>query len=104
MACCALCNDAEICYADGEYKRTGEPTEAALKVLVEKIGHMRTGPSHDPAAACSATNRRIANGVQRLATLEFSRKRKSMSVLCRSLRGERPPTLYVKGAPESTAL
>lgn len=33
-----LCNDATIKYSEGKYKRIGEPTEAALKVLVEKIG------------------------------------------------------------------
>ncbi|RKP14584.1 hypothetical protein BJ684DRAFT_5461, partial [Piptocephalis cylindrospora] len=36
---CALCNDAHIVFdpKDG-YRNVGEPTEAALKVLVEKIG------------------------------------------------------------------
>ena len=34
---CALCNQAVILYKDGKYERVGEPTEAALKVL---IGHM----------------------------------------------------------------
>jgi len=35
---CANCNEASIEYRDGVYERVGEPTEAALKVLVEKMG------------------------------------------------------------------
>ena len=35
---CALCNEAQIEYRDGTFARIGEPTEAALKVLVEKLG------------------------------------------------------------------
>lgn len=35
---CAICNDAGI-YSDGRlFRATGLPTEAALKVLVEKMG------------------------------------------------------------------
>ena len=37
-AVCTMCNDAEITFKDGQYTRVGEPTEAALKVLVEKLG------------------------------------------------------------------
>jgi len=35
---CTLCNEAVIKYEDGQYVRVGEPTEAALKCLVEKNG------------------------------------------------------------------
>lgn len=35
---CSLCNEAVITFDGGKYKRIGEPTEAALKVLVEKLG------------------------------------------------------------------
>ena len=99
-AVCTLCNDAEIGYADGAYTRVGEPTEAALKVLVEKIG--------DPDAPQPSTAEQAADhygslrGAEwtKLATLEFSRTRKSMSVLCRSAATGRN-TLFVKGAPES---
>jgi magnesium-transporting ATPase (P-type) len=34
---CSICNDAVLEYKDGQYTRSGEPTEAALKVLVEKM-------------------------------------------------------------------
>ncbi|CAN0446196.1 unnamed protein product, partial [Scytosiphon promiscuus] len=37
---CAVCNDAQIVFdpEEGKYGRIGEPTEAALSVLVEKLG------------------------------------------------------------------
>ncbi|CAM9871185.1 unnamed protein product, partial [Ectocarpus sp. 8 AP-2014] len=37
---CAVCNDAQIVFdaEEGAYGRIGEPTEAALSVLVEKLG------------------------------------------------------------------
>ncbi len=36
---CALCNDARIDTADGaQYRAIGQPTEAALLVLTEKLG------------------------------------------------------------------
>lgn len=37
---CAVCNDAKIVYdaKEGSFSRVGEPTEAALSVLVEKLG------------------------------------------------------------------
>lgn len=40
MQICAVCNDAKIVFdvEEGTYGRIGEPTEAALSVLVEKLG------------------------------------------------------------------
>lgn len=40
MQICAVCNDAQIVFdaEEGTYGRIGEPTEAALSVLVEKLG------------------------------------------------------------------
>ena len=35
---CAVCNDAHIEYKEGRYHAVGAPTEAALVVLVEKLG------------------------------------------------------------------
>lgn len=34
---CVVCNDSKIVYEKDLYKNIGEPTEAALKVLAEKI-------------------------------------------------------------------
>ena len=36
---CALNSRATIEYKEGAYKRNGVPTEAALKVVAEKIGN-----------------------------------------------------------------
>ena len=46
----ALCNDAELKYdeADQLFTRVGEPTEAALKVLVQKLGPARPDPNPSP--------------------------------------------------------
>eukprot|EP00548_Thalassiothrix_antarctica_P001031 CAMPEP_0194133402 /NCGR_PEP_ID=MMETSP0152-20130528/3593_1 /TAXON_ID=1049557 /ORGANISM="Thalassiothrix antarctica, Strain L6-D1" /LENGTH=1004 /DNA_ID=CAMNT_0038828717 /DNA_START=210 /DNA_END=3221 /DNA_ORIENTATION=+ len=96
---CSLCNEATIVYRDGAFMRTGEPTEAALKCLVEKMGLLNDkGPSNDVEKADYFG--KIINGKYDLeATLEFSRERKSMSVLCKSKEnGDR--ILFVKGAAE----
>lgn len=40
---CAVCNDAHIEFKDGRYHAVGAPTEAALVVLVEKLGVADSG-------------------------------------------------------------
>jgi Ca2+-transporting ATPase len=87
---CALCNDARIEFKAGVYKAVGQPTEAALLVLAEKLGVAGDGeqraiqaarqasPEANPAGACAAYAARYT----KLATLEFDRDRKSMSVIC----------------------
>ena len=40
---CAVCNDARLEYKDGRYHAVGAPTEAALVVLVEKLGVADSG-------------------------------------------------------------
>ncbi|KAJ3005680.1 hypothetical protein HKX48_000515 [Thoreauomyces humboldtii] len=134
---CALCNDSKIIYDEETdlYQKIGEPTEAALRTLVEKLGtddvaFNRTIPSIPDAESLdqlSATAKaaRIAKAsdhteakYKRLATLEFSRDRKSMSVLVertdggagfssatsgrvtRSSSTSGAKSLLVKGAPE----
>jgi Ca2+-transporting ATPase len=79
------------------YVRAGEPTEAALCVLAEKIGgmsHYLDGPpmAHmgktglhiyaPPSVLASANVNSWRDSHKRKATLEFNRDRKSMSVLC----------------------
>ncbi|KAL9934297.1 hypothetical protein V8E36_006753 [Tilletia maclaganii] len=103
---CAICNDAAVVLdSKQQYSAVGQPTEAALKVLVEKIQH------HDDAlnatlASLSASQRvmAVSEAYQRenprLLTLEFSRDRKSMSTLIRrATTGQ--GALLVKGAPDS---
>ncbi|KAJ1666060.1 hypothetical protein IW140_005841 [Coemansia sp. RSA 1813] len=104
----ALCNDATVAYNHEKATHThvGEPTEAALRVLVEKIG------THD--SAFNATLAELSNAdraqaccqwvhqrYKRLATLEFTRERKSMSVLVSDPQDADKGHLLVKGAPEN---
>jgi len=108
------------------YERVGEPTEAALCVLAEKLGgmsHFLEGGHLDrkglhfnvPSSVLASANVNSWRELHpRLATLEFSRDRKSMSVLCDFPKGDYPPDggfhggskprkagnrLLVKGAP-----
>lgn len=101
----SICNDSEIAYdpKTPTYSNVGEPTEGALRVLVEKIGT----PDVEANAAnarlpveqrLDAANKHYEARSPRLATYEFSRDRKSMSVLVGS---HSHPELLVKGAPES---
>lgn len=101
----AICNDAKIAYnAESDtYANVGEPTEAALKVLVEKLASdsdsfNSTLAQMDPLTRSTAVNDHYDQRIQRLLTFEFSRDRKSMSVLTKSERGF---SLLVKGAPET---
>ncbi|XP_047977941.1 calcium-transporting ATPase 4, endoplasmic reticulum-type-like [Salvia hispanica] len=101
----AICNDADVEKAgqekSGHYVANGMPTEAALKVLVEKMGlpnEIASGPSsgYDGVLRCSYAWNKLE---QRIATLEFDRDRKSMGVIVNSRSGKR--TLLVKGAVET---
>jgi magnesium-transporting ATPase (P-type) len=95
-AVAALCNDASIIgnddVKDGKssgsskiavveriYERTGEPTEAALCVLAEKLGGKanRSGEDLLPGALASANVDAWRINHPRKATLEFNRDRKS---------------------------
>ena len=106
---CAVCSEASLESNVGIYKAIGAPTEAALKVLVEKIGAgdakttkslvLLRGSDSDanPEPICL----HYASEVKTLALLEFDRDRKSMSVLCtaNSVKGA-GNILLVKGAAE----
>ncbi|CAD6570572.1 MAG: hypothetical protein CYPHOPRED_004004 [Cyphobasidiales sp. Tagirdzhanova-0007] len=103
---CSVCNDSKIAYNEdnGVYSSIGEPTEAALKVLVEKIGSAEyTGDLNrlPPSARMNAINDHLVTQHPRLLTFEFSRDRKSMSVLAQSAPDSNKAVLLVKGAPES---
>lgn len=101
----ALCNDSKLAY-DAEkrsFSNVGEPTEGALRVLVEKIGtrdaaHNAGKANATPEQRLHYASKHYEERVQRLSTYEFSRDRKSMSVLVADGRVQK---LLVKGAPES---
>ena len=95
---CTLCSDARVELRSGHHRAVGQPTEAALLVLVEKLGladaaeqqavqqARRADPEHNVTGACAAYTARY----RRLATLEFDRDRKSMSVLLAPAGGAAP--------------
>ena len=78
---------------------------AALCILAEKLGgtsSYTTERADLPSFLASANVNAWRKNYPRSATLEFSRDRKSMSVLCRpesSTRGKKGNRLLVKGAP-----
>ncbi|PPQ68498.1 hypothetical protein CVT26_003437 [Gymnopilus dilepis] len=101
----SLCNDSKIVYnaEKDTYSNVGEPTEAALRVLAEKIGCRDAEISKSlrdlsPSARANAVNDYFERTKPRLLTFEFSRDRKMMSVL---VRVNGTGALFVKGAPES---
>eukprot|EP01102_Stenamoeba_stenopodia_P007251 TRINITY_DN2020_c0_g2_i1.p1 TRINITY_DN2020_c0_g2~~TRINITY_DN2020_c0_g2_i1.p1 ORF type:complete len:989 (-),score=222.24 TRINITY_DN2020_c0_g2_i1:59-3025(-) len=96
----ALCNDSSIEYLKehDSFERVGEATEVALKVFVEKVGIPEGGLDRLPKdQRVLAANHHWEKQLEKLVTLEFTRDRKSMSVLVKHKSGN---SLYVKGAPE----
>ncbi|KAK3394147.1 putative calcium P-type ATPase [Podospora didyma] len=95
----ALCNDARLDYHshNGTFSNVGEATEGALRVLVEKIGPCAPSDCH-PQDLVHYASSWYERQYGRLATYEFSRDRKSMSVLVQNGTQQK---LFVKGAPES---
>ena len=101
----ALCNESSLAFdsKNGTFSNVGEPTEGALRVLVEKIGSPE--PALNQKARGLPVQERLHQASKyyeeqnpRQATYEFSRDRKSMSVLVGEGNQQR---LLVKGAPET---
>ncbi|KAL3750735.1 hypothetical protein ACJRO7_011691 [Eucalyptus globulus] len=96
----AVCNDAGVEKAGNHFVASGMPTEAALKVVVEKMGFPggnedgKSSGHGDTLRCCQLWNKLE----QRIATLEFDRDRKSMGVIANSSSAKK--TLLVKGAVE----
>lgn len=101
----AVCNDAGVQYTKSSYKATGMPTEAALKILVEKMGVPDDATQARISAAREAQSTLLGacewwiKRAPRRALLEFDRDRKSMSVIVREPSGRN--RLLVKGAVEN---
>ncbi|PHH51954.1 Calcium-transporting ATPase sarcoplasmic/endoplasmic reticulum type [Ceratocystis fimbriata CBS 114723] len=95
----ALCNDARLDYnaASSVYTSIGEPTEGALRVLAEKLGPCAPETAQ-PADCVNHASSLYEQQYPRLSTFEFSRDRKSMSVVVQAGSQKK---LLVKGAPES---
>ncbi|KAG9253617.1 putative calcium P-type ATPase [Emericellopsis atlantica] len=95
----ALCNDAHLAYdsRSGVFSNVGEATEGALRTLAEKIGPCAPANTH-PEDCVHYASANHEKALPRLATFEFSRDRKSMSVLAANGKAKK---LLVKGAPES---
>ena len=103
---CALCNEAQLSYNPNTrvYSIVGEATEGALRVLTEKVGTPdemtnRTKQSKSAEAGLHHATEHYQMYAPHRATYEFSRDRKSMSVLVAKSGGQEK--LLVKGAPES---
>lgn len=101
----ALCNESRLSFdaKNGTFSNVGEPTEGALRVLVEKIGTPEVGLNLQtrPLPAQEKLHHASQYYEDRsplVATYEFSRDRKSMSVM---VGPESRQRLLVKGAPES---
>jgi P-type Ca2+ transporter type 2A len=102
----ALCNEAVLSFdvKNGSYNIVGEPTEGALRVMVEKLGSPDS--KHNAAKKDAGQDEQLhyhsgyyEAQAHKLATYEFSRDRKSMSVLVNGKDDKL--RLLVKGAPES---
>lgn len=85
---CTLNNRAEIKNKDGDYTKVGEPTEAALKVLAEKLYPQKSG---------SYSEKRNSE-IKSIATLDFTSERKAMSTVVSNYKNQKD--LLVKGAPD----
>jgi len=109
LACIStLCNDSSLFYNEERqiYEKLGEPTEVALTVLAEKVGvpdatlnsRRHLCPPEEKASFCREY---WLKRYEKIATLEFTRDRKSMSVFVRDNMKNGKQVLFVKGAPES---
>jgi Ca2+-transporting ATPase len=104
----AMCNESRLLVDDEKkFIRNGEPTEAAIRVLVEKLGCPDKAindrclqKSQRAKADAMAFSDYWAAGLEKLAILEFNRDRKSMGVLFKDPSNASGNVLFVKGAPE----
>ena len=101
----ALCNESQLSFDSKSrtFSNVGEPTEGALRVMVEKVGSPDSAVNQSIRALPAQERLHHVSKYYEeknplLATYEFSRDRKSMSVLVGQGEQQR---LLVKGAPES---
>lgn len=104
---CVLCNDSSIDFNEykGVFEKVGEATETALVVLAEKLNPFKYARNAiGKRDAALTVNHNVQAQWHKECTLEFSRDRKSMSVLCRPKSSDNKlgpgPKMFCKGAPE----
>jgi len=80
-------------------KAAGAPTEAALLTLAEKVFKKSSSSSSSSSSPRSldAATAELCSALPKLATLEFDRERKSMSVLCKVAGAEKAKTKAANG-------
>ena len=90
---CTINNTARIDYENGKFRRVGEPTEAAMKVLAEKI----CGNATNQANAFEF-EQLMQSRLRPIAKLDFTSERKAMSTI---VEGKNNKTdMLLKGAPD----
>lgn len=92
----SLCNDSKLVKDESGTKYLGEPTEAAFRVLVEKLGGTQ---EVEGSRTITPHNDAINDIYPRICTFEFTRDRKCMSVVVKD--EGKSNILLTKGAPES---
>jgi Ca2+ transporting ATPase len=100
-AVCSMCNDATLNYDDESeaYSKIGEPTEAALLVLGEKINAVGAAKGGEKTTQfATAVRSEVEKEYTKNFTCEFSRDRKSMSVFV--TKADKSTKIFVKGASE----
>ena len=79
----SLCNDAKVKLSNGKYIAIGDPTEAALVVLANKVGLVKESLDIE---------------FQRISEVQFSSERKRMTTINRENKNH---FAFMKGAPET---
>jgi magnesium-transporting ATPase (P-type) len=90
---CTYNNSSRVEVEGNNFKRVGEPTEAALKVFAEKL----CGSAVDAKNAFNF-EKQIGSKLTSIATLDFTSERKAMSTLVSGYKGN--VDLLIKGAPD----
>mmetsp|Transcript_35606 Transcript_35606/g.34628 ORF Transcript_35606/g.34628 Transcript_35606/m.34628 type:complete len:248 (-) Transcript_35606:1294-2037(-) len=97
---CSLNNKASLKFDGKQFQKYGEPTEAALRVIAEKIGaHDSNLGQVSYEQVPTAYGEYLEKQLKKVATLDFSSERKSMSTVVTGLNGN-SNSLLLKGAPE----
>jgi magnesium-transporting ATPase (P-type) len=95
---CALNNRSRIVFDKEKFGIQGEPTEAALKVLAEKFGKFSVSEKANHEKEPNFYGDAFEKQYKRVATLDFSSQRKTMSTI---VQGDKKTNIVLlKGAPE----